>query len=139
MIEIMRNDVTEYSNVVYLKHVYGQFVSDTFVGDKIYGSDRTLPIIDCVDASIKRILKMGKNLGAFVGGVGRGTGGVGKWSRGRGHKGYHQQQQWQQPQSFESRSYEGGGGGFVGPPDGVQSCYVCGGLGHIAKDSPNKK
>jgi len=55
LIEIMLNDVTKYSNVVYLKYVHVQLVSDTFVGDKMYGSDRTLPIFDRVDASIKRV------------------------------------------------------------------------------------
>ncbi len=96
IIEVLLNGFTEYNDVVYFKHVYGQAVAYALVGDNTVISDRTLPIMDRVNVFIKRVQKMGVKggmgavKGAGVAGVGKKKGGDwgGKGGRKRGQQWY---------------------------------------------------
>jgi hypothetical protein len=48
----MLNYVHETTHSVYIKHVYNGIVADTFLGDEIFGANRTIPIEDRVDNAV---------------------------------------------------------------------------------------
>ncbi len=52
------NFVHEAAHSVYAKHVYNGTVAETFLGDKLFGADRTIPIEDRVDNAVKRVQKL---------------------------------------------------------------------------------
>ncbi len=51
------NYVHEAAHAVYLKHVYNNTVAETFLGDELFGADKTIPIEERVDKAIKRVQK----------------------------------------------------------------------------------
>ncbi len=52
------NYVHEAAHAVYLKHVYKKTVAETFLGDELFGADRTIPIEERVDKAVKRVQKL---------------------------------------------------------------------------------
>ena len=52
---MMPKYVHEAAHSVYIKHVYNETVPDTFLGDELFGADRTIPIEDKVDGAVKRV------------------------------------------------------------------------------------
>ena len=61
------NCVHESALSVYLKHVYNGTVAETFLGDNLFGADRTIPIEERVDNSVKRVQKLSTAPKAAVG------------------------------------------------------------------------
>ncbi len=66
------NCVHEAAHSVYVKHVYNGTVAETFLGDKLFGADRTIPVEDRVDSAVKRVQKLTTATKAAVGQTGRG-------------------------------------------------------------------
>ncbi len=66
------NCVHEAAHSVYVKHVYNGTVAETFLGDELFGSDRTIPIEDMVDIAVTRVQKLTTLGKATVGQTGRG-------------------------------------------------------------------
>ena len=81
------NYVHEASHAVYLKHVYNNTVAETFLGDELFGADRTVPVEDRVDKEVKRVQKLSAAAKAAVGLTGKGVGSAPKNPRGRGYRG----------------------------------------------------
>ncbi len=69
--------VNESTHSVYLKHVYNETVADTFLGDDLFGADRTIPIEDKVDNAIKRVQKLSATNKVVVGRTNRGSSSAG--------------------------------------------------------------
>jgi hypothetical protein len=55
---MMLNYVHEAAHSVYIKYLYNGPVADTFLGDELFGADRTIPIEDKVDSEVKRVTKL---------------------------------------------------------------------------------
>ncbi len=53
-------------------YVYNGTVAETFLGDNLFGADRTIPIEDRVDNAVKRVQKLSAATKATVGKTGRG-------------------------------------------------------------------
>ncbi len=66
------NCVHEAAHYVYVKHVYNGTVAGTFLGDGLFGADRTIPVEDRVDNAIKRVQKSTTAAKATVGQTSRG-------------------------------------------------------------------
>ncbi len=54
LLEMGLNYVHEASHAVYLKHVYNNTVAETFLGDELFGADRTVHVEDRVDKAVKK-------------------------------------------------------------------------------------
>ena len=52
------NCVHEAAHSLYVKHVYNGAVAETFLGDIVFGADRTIPVEDRLDSAIKRVHKL---------------------------------------------------------------------------------
>ncbi len=50
--------VHEAAHSLYIKHVYNGTVAETFLGDELFGADRTIPTEVRVDNAIKRVQKL---------------------------------------------------------------------------------
>ena len=72
LLQMMLNYVHETAHSVYIKHVYNGTVADTFLGDELFGADRTIPIEDRVGSAVKRVQKLTTSAKAKVGQIGRG-------------------------------------------------------------------
>ncbi len=83
ILEMSLNYVHEASHAVYLKHVYNNTVAKTFLGDELFGADRTIPIEERVDKATKRDQKLSAATKATVGLTGKGGGMASKRGRGR--------------------------------------------------------
>ena len=66
------NYVHEATHSVYIKHVYNGTVADTFLGDEVFGEDRTIPIEYRVDDVVKRVQKFTTSAKPTVGQTDRG-------------------------------------------------------------------
>ena len=142
LLEMGLNHVHEASHAVYLKHVYNNTVAETFLGDELFGADRTVPVEDRVDKAVKRVQKLSAAAKAAVGLTGKGTGSSAKTTRGRGDRnswrgGYQgggrsqynsgQRNYYERPWYPPSNQYNGGtnrGGGSGG--NGQRTCFICG-------------
>jgi hypothetical protein len=65
------NWVRESAHSVYLKHAYNVTVADTFLGDDLFGADRSIPIEDKVHSSFKRVQKLSTTFKVAMGQNGR--------------------------------------------------------------------
>ena len=66
------NCVHEAAHSVYVKHGYNGTVPETFLGDELFGADRTIPVEDRVDSAVKRVQELTTAAKAAVGQTGRG-------------------------------------------------------------------
>ena len=55
ILDMSLNYVHEATHAVYLKHMYNNTVTATFLGDELFGADRTVPIEERVDKAVKRV------------------------------------------------------------------------------------
>ncbi len=74
LLEMGLNYVHEASHAVYLKHVYNNTVAETFLGDELFGADRTDPVEDKVDKAVKRVHKLSTVAKGAVGLTSKGVG-----------------------------------------------------------------
>ena len=148
LLHMMLYYVHEATHSVYIKHVYNGAVADTFLGDELFGADRTIPIEHKVDSAVKRVQKLTTTVKAIVGQTGRGgysTNNHG-WA---GHRGgnnfngdrpdYNKQNYYSdfnrhpfnygRPNNGASGSYGNNGIGSNAP----RTCFICGSTGHQAK------
>ena len=144
ILEVMLNHVHESAHTLYVRHIYGHSVAESFVGDDLFGSDRSLPVEDRVDTAVKRVQKLSAAAKAAGGGSTRGGGSGRKGASGRG--GY-KRPQGQQHATYQQAQLPPGFGG-VGrnparaggaPQGGNPVCFGCGAAGHYARDCPNKQ
>jgi hypothetical protein len=70
--QMMLNYVHETTHPFYIKHVYNGTVADSFLGDELFGEDRTIPIEDRVHSAVKRVQKLTTTTKATMGQTGRG-------------------------------------------------------------------
>ena len=90
MLEILLNDIDEFSTALYMRHVHGGAVADLFLGDDLFGVDRSLPLSQRVEAAKKRVAKERAQSTlalAARGQTGGGGGGRKNGERGRGGRG----------------------------------------------------
>jgi len=83
ILEMSLNYVHEAAHAVYLKHVYNNTVAATFNGDELFGADKTVPIEERVDKTVKRVQKLSAVAKAGDGLAGKGGGQSSKRGRGR--------------------------------------------------------
>ncbi len=57
-LEMALNCVHEAAHSLYIKHVYNGAVAETFLGDALFGANRTIPVKERVDSAIKRVHKL---------------------------------------------------------------------------------
>ena len=88
LLEILLNDISEFSSGLYLRHVHGGAVADIFLGDDLFGVDRSLPLAQRVEAAKERVAKekaqSALSSAAKGQSKGGGGGGGGNKSKGRG-------------------------------------------------------
>ena len=58
LLQMGLNCVHGSAHSVYLKHVYNKIVAKTFLGDNLFGADRTILIEERVDNAVKRVQKL---------------------------------------------------------------------------------
>jgi hypothetical protein len=85
LLEMGLNCVHEAAHSLYVKHVYNGVVAENFLGDALFGADKTIPVEERVDNAVKRVHKLTTAAKATVGQSGRGgsTSGI----RGGGRRG----------------------------------------------------
>ena len=139
-LESTLNVVEEQAHVVYIRHVWNNTVAEAFLGDALFGADRTESMRTRVDAAVRRIQNLSKNEQAAVGKPTKGFGAQKQGGGGR-HGGRGRQQQYQQrrndnnlPPGFE-RPAGGRGAGQILRGGVPFSCFRCGGQ-HMVKDCP---
>ena len=94
--EILLNDINEFSTALYMRHVHGGAVADMFDGDDLLGVDRSLSLAKRVEAAKKAVAKERAQFTLAAAGKAHLYGGGGRRSGGRGHgRGQQQQQQHQ--------------------------------------------
>ena len=132
-----------------MKHVYNGAVAETFLGDALFGADRTIPVEERVDSAVKRVQKLTTAAKAAVGQTSRGGSSSGRRGGGRrgGFSGGRQQHYNRDfrsdyrpsgppsfgrfgPGSFGGSNFGGGRG------NGERTCFICGSTGHQAKQCP---
>jgi hypothetical protein len=148
ILEMSLNYVHEAAHAVYLRHVYNNTVADTFLGDELFGADRTVPIEERVDKAVKRVQKLSAAAKAAVGLTGKSRGlpstrgrGRESYRGGRGSYDYRPRDSFYERPSFPRGGYSGyqhgnfdrGGGSSNG---GQRTCFICGSTGHQAKQCP---
>ena len=57
LMEILFNDINEFSTDVYLRHVHGGAVADKFAGYDLFGVDRSLSLAKRVEVAKKAVAK----------------------------------------------------------------------------------
>ncbi len=72
LLTIGLNCVHEAAHSVYVNRVYNGTVAETFLGDELFGADRTNPIEDRKDTASKRVQKSTTAAKATMGQTGRG-------------------------------------------------------------------
>ncbi len=55
LLEVVLNEVHEKGLAVYLRHKYNGIVCDSFLGDEIFGGDRTVSVHQIIESSVKRV------------------------------------------------------------------------------------
>jgi hypothetical protein len=154
LLDMGLNCVHEQAHSLYVKHVYNGAVAETFVGDALFGADRTIPVEERVDSAVKRVQKLTTAAKAAVGQSGRGGSMAGKRNGGRrggssSNNGGRGQQQYNRDYGSDYRQggsssygrYNGsgsfGGSNFGGGRgNGERTCFICGSTGHQAKQCP---
>jgi hypothetical protein len=151
VLELMQmglNCVHESAHSVYRKHVYNGTVAETFLGDNLFGADRTIPIEDRVDIAVKRVQKLSAAAKAAVGKTGRGGSSAVKrgGAVGRGGSSYNGARQRNYDSDFRQRDFSCGrsnneasgsyGGSGNGRDSGQRTCFICGPTWHQAKQCP---
>ena len=58
LLQMGLNCVPESAHSVYLKHAYNGRVAETFLGDDLFGADRTIPNEHRVDSEVQRVQKI---------------------------------------------------------------------------------
>ena len=79
------NCVREARDSLDIKHVYNGAMAKTFLGDALFGADRTIPVEERVDNAVKRVQKLTTTAKASVGQADRG--GNSSSRRGGGRRG----------------------------------------------------
>jgi hypothetical protein len=79
LLEMGLNYVHEAAHSVYLRHVYSNKVAETFLGDELFGTNRTIPIEDKVDNAVKRVHQLSTATKSAIGQTCRVTGSTNKW------------------------------------------------------------
>ncbi len=85
LLEMGLNCVHEAEHSLYVKHVYNGAVAETFLGDALFGADRTILVEERVDNAVKRMEKLTTAAKAAVGQSG--CGGSSSGIRGGGRRG----------------------------------------------------
>ena len=85
LLEMGLNCVHEAAHSLYIKHVYNGAVAETFLGDALFGADKTIPVEERFDGAVKRVQKLTTTAKATVGQASRGGNTSGK--RGGGRRG----------------------------------------------------
>jgi hypothetical protein len=154
LLETGLNCVHEVAHSLYVKHVYNGAVAETFLGDALFGADRTIPVEERVDSAVKRIQKLTTAVKAAVGQSSRGGNTLGK--RGGGRRGgfsnynggsqhpYIRQGDYNNDYRSSGASSYGrfngtgnfGGNNGGGLGNGERTCFICGSTGHQAKQCP---
>ena len=83
LLEMGLNCVNETTRSLYIKHVYNGADAKTFLGDALFGADRTIPIEERLDNVAKRVQKLTTSAKAAVGQSGRGGSTFGRRVGGR--------------------------------------------------------
>jgi len=148
------NCVHEAAHSLYVKHVYNGAVAKTFLGDALFGADRTIPVEERVDIAVKRVQKLTTAAKVAVGQSSRGGSTLGK--RGGGRRGGFNNYNGGRLQPFSrlgdyisdymsrgASSYgrfngtgNFGGNNGGGRGNGERTCFICGSTGHLAKQCP---
>jgi hypothetical protein len=154
LLEMGLNCVHLAGHSLYVKHVYNGAVAETFLGDALFGADRTIPLEERVDNAVKRVQKLTTKAKEAVGQSGRGgstsgTRGGGRRGRFNNYNGGRQQQYNRQGDynndympggSSSFGRYDGmgrfGGNNGGGRGNGERTFLICGSTGHQAKQCP---
>ena len=54
LLEMGLNNVHEAAHSLYIKLVYNGAVAETFIGDELFGADKTIPVEERVDSAVKK-------------------------------------------------------------------------------------
>ena len=145
LLQMGLNCVHESAHSVYLKHVYNGTVAETFLGDNLFGADRTIPIEDRVDSAVNRVQKLSAATKAAIGKTGRGGSSTVKrgGAAGRGGSSYNGGMQRNYDSDYRQRDYSYGrsnngasgsyGGSGNNRDNGQRTCFICGSTWHQAK------
>jgi len=154
LLEMGINSVHEAAHSLYIKHVYNGEAANTFLGDALFGADKTIPIEERVDNAVKRAQKLTRTTKATVGKSGRGgntsgrRGGVRRGGFNNNYSGGRQPQYRLNdyindympsgPPGFGRFNGNGNFGGTNGGGrgNGGGTCFICGSTGHQAKQYP---
>ena len=79
------NCVHEAAHSLYVEHFYDGAILETFLGDALFGVDRTIPVEERVDNAVKRVQKLTTAAKAAVWQSSRG--GITSCKRGGGRRG----------------------------------------------------
>ena len=85
LLEMGPNCVHEAAHSLHIKHVYNGAVAEAFLGDALFGTDRTIPIEERLDIAVKRVQKLTTSSKAAMGQSGRR--GITSGRRGGGRRG----------------------------------------------------
>jgi hypothetical protein len=154
ILEMSLNYVHEAAHAVYLKHVHNNTVAEIFLGDELFGADRTVPIEERVNKAVKRVQKLSAVAKAAVGLTGKGGGQSSKRERGRdsyrggyrhnGGRGNYDQRPRDSYNDMlfsprggyngsQHENFDRGGGSGTG---GQRTCFICVSTGHHANHCP---
>jgi len=155
LLEMGLNCVHEAAHSLYVKHVYNGTVAETFLGDALFGADRTILVEERVDNVVKRVQKLTTTAKSIVRQSGRGGSSSSKCGGGRrggfsNYNGGRKQQYDKQrgynigymPDGLPSFGRYNGSGSFGGNNFGGGrgnsecTCFICGSTGHQAKQCP---
>ncbi len=149
------NCVHETDHSLYVKHVYNGTVAETFLGDALFGANRTIPVEERVDNAVKRVQKLTTATKLAVGQSGRGGSSSGKRGGGRrgGFNNYNggKKQQYDRQRDYNNDYKPGGPPSFErynglvsfgcnnfggGRGNSERTYFICGSTGHQAKQCP---
>ena len=85
LLEMELKCVHEAAHSLYVKHAYNGAAAETFLGDALFGADRTIQVEESVDNAVKRVHKLTTATNAAIGQSGRGDNTSGR--RGGGRRG----------------------------------------------------
>jgi hypothetical protein len=154
LLEMGLNCVHEAAHFLYVKHVYNWTVAETFLGDALFGADRTIPVEERVDSAVKRVQKLTTTTKLAVGQSSRGGSILGK--RGGGKRGGFNNYNGGRHQPYIKQGdygsdFKSGGASSYGRFNGTSSFggnngggrgneertyFICGSTGHQAKQCP---